>query len=364
MLRANRRQFLTTLAGAAGSAVATGVAGWAAAAAQQVTASRRQITVGGRRVPVIDIHAHCVVPEVDEVIKGTPLASNAGAVIGTLALGPERLRVMDQQGLDRQVLSINGFWWYAADRDLARRIVQAQNEGLARWVARHPDRFVAMASVALQHPELAAEQLEDANKRLGLRGVAIGGHVNGEDLSLPKYDPFWKKAADLGALVFMHPNGAENLVREGALRGRGDLGNIIGNPLETTYFLSRLIFDGTLDKFPDLRVCAAHAGGYLPSYLGRTDAACRVRPNANCANKKSPREYFRRELLVDTMIFSDEGLRHLVEEIGASQIVYGTDVPYNWPVTVDLVLQAKFLSDADKEAILGGNLVRLLGLRT
>ena len=169
-----------------------------------------------------------------------------------------------------------------------------------------------MASVALQHPDLAAEQLEDGVKRLGLRGVSIGGHVEGEDVTLPKYDPFWAKAAELGALVFMHPNNSQNLVKPSALGGRGELGNIIGNPLETTYFLSRLIFDGTLDKFPGLRVCGAHAGGYLPSYLGRTDVACDVRPRANCANKKRPREYFKRELLVDTMVFSDEGLRHLV----------------------------------------------------
>ena len=153
-------------------------------------------------------------------------------------------------------------------------------------MAAHPDRFVAMASVALQHPDLAAEQLEDGVKRLGLRGASIGGHVNGEDLSLPKYDPFWAKAAELGVPV-VHASGRRgNIIKEGALAGRGDLGNIIGNPLETTYFLSRLIFDGMLDKFPGLRVCAAHAGGYLPSYLGRTEAACMVRANANCANKK------------------------------------------------------------------------------
>jgi aminocarboxymuconate-semialdehyde decarboxylase len=183
--------------------------------------------------------------------------------------------------------------------------------------------------------------------------------VNGEDLSLPKYDPFWAKAAELGALVFMHPGGATNIVKERALAGRGDLGNIIGNPLETTYFLSRLIFDGTLDKFPGLRVCLAHAGGYLPSYLGRTEAACVVRSNANCANKKKPSEYLKSQILIDTMVFSEEGLRHLVAEVGVGQVVFGTDVPFNWPATVDLVLNAPFLSDTDKEAILGGNLMRL-----
>ena len=158
----------------------------------------------------------------------------------------------------------------------------------------------------------------------------------------------------------MHPGGATNLIKEGALGGRADLGNIIGNPLETTYFLSRLMFDGTLDKFPGLRVCAAHAGGYLPSYLGRTEAACVVRANANCANKRKPSEYLRSQIVIDTMVFSEEGLRHLVAEVGIGQIVYGTDVPFNWPVTVDLVLNAPFLSDADKVAILSGNLMKLL----
>ena len=359
-----RRAFVRALGGAAAGALFGHVQGANVRGAQGQPGGRRQITIGGRRVRVMDVHAHCVVPGVEAVVRGTPLAPNANTPFKTLALGPERIRVMDQQGLDMQALSINGFWWYAADRELARRIVEAQNQGLANWVAQQPDRFVAMASVALQHPDLAAAQLEDATKRLGLRGVTIGGHVNGEDLSLPKYDPFWAKAAELGALVFMHPGGADNIVREGALRGRGDLGNIIGNPLETTYFLSRLIFNGTLDKFPGLRVCAAHAGGYLPSYLGRTDVACQVRGNANCANERSPRDYFRRELMIDTMIFSQEGLRHLVEEVGVSQIVYGTDVPYNWPVTVDLILEAPFLSDSDKEAILGGNLMKALGIAT
>jgi aminocarboxymuconate-semialdehyde decarboxylase len=355
----NRRDFLRTVGSATtGMCVMGRVGAVSAFAALQERSDRRQVIVGGRRIKVVDMHAHCVIP-VTEIVKDTPLANSGGGGRNNI-LGPQRLEVMDQQGIDVQALSINGYWWYAADRDLARKIVTAQNEGLAKWVATHPDRFVALASVSLQHPDLAAEQLEDGVKRLGLRGASIGGHVNSEDLSLPKYDPFWAKAAELGAVVFMHPGGADNLIKEGALRGRGDLGNIIGNPLETTYFLSRLIFDGTLDKFPGLRVCAAHAGGYLPSYLGRTEVACKVRSNANCANKKKPSEYLKSQIFIDTMIFSEEGLRHLVAEVGVGQIVYGTDVPFNWPVTIDLVLNAPFLSNVDKESILSGNLMKLL----
>jgi aminocarboxymuconate-semialdehyde decarboxylase len=355
----NRRDFIKTIGSATTSLCALGRSYTPTAAASlQTRPDRRQVIVAGRRIKVIDIHAHCVIP-VTEFVKGTPLANSGGGGRNNI-LGPQRLELMDQQGVDVQALSINGYWWYAAERDLARQIVRAQNEGLAKWVATHPNRFVALASVALQHPDLAAEQLEDGVKRLGLRGASIGGHVNGEDLSLPKYDPFWAKAAELGVVVFMHPGGADNIVKDGAFRGRGDLGNIIGNPLETTYFLTRLIFDGVLDKFPGLRVCAAHAGGYLPSYLGRTEVACQVRGNANCANKKRPSEYLRSQIFIDTMIFSEEGLRHLVAEMGVGQIVYGTDVPFNWPVTVDLILNAPFLSNADKEAILSKNLMKLL----
>jgi aminocarboxymuconate-semialdehyde decarboxylase len=345
----SRREFL--------ACCAAGVLAPALRPDAQAPAARRQVTIGGRRIRVIDIHAHCVIP-VEPLLAGTKLAGSGGGAGGTI-LGPDRIATMDRQGVDMQALSINFYWWYAADRDLARRIVAAQNEGLAAWVAQHPDRFVALASVALQFPDLAAEQLEDAVKRLGLRGASIGGHVNGEDLSLPKYDPFWARAEALGVPVFMHPNGSANIIRDGALGGRADLGNIIGNPLETTYFLSRLIFDGVLDRFPGLRVAAAHAGGYLPSYLGRSEYACR-RTNANCASTKPASAYLRSQILVDTMVFSEEGLRHLVAEMGAGQIVYGTDVPYPWPVTVDLVLEAPFLNDAQKEAILGGTLARLL----
>ena len=352
-LMQNRRDFVRTMAGA--------TAGFYAAGGRfdllaQAPAERRQVSIAGKRIKVVDVHAHGTVPEVAEVVKGTPYERQGG----NQALGG-RIALLDKQGIDVQALTINAFWWYEVkDRGLAGQIVRAQNEGLAKWVASHPDRFVALASSSLQFPDLAAEQLEDGVKRLGLRGAAIGGHVNGEDLSLPKYDPFWAKAEELGAFVFMHPGGADNIIKDKALAGRGDLGNIMGNPLETAYFLSRLIFDGTFDKFPRLRVGAAHAGGYLPSYLGRTEVACDVRGNANCANKKRPHEYMRTNILADTMILSEEGLRHLVAEMGAGQIFYGTDHPFNWPVTVDLVLNAPFLSNADKEAILGGNAMKLL----
>ena len=342
----NRREFLQTAGGAL-----------LAAGAVSAQGARREVRVGGKRVKVVDIHAHANFPEVAEVIKDGPLKR----FVRGQPLGPDRIRELDKRGIDVQVVEVNTFWWYEADRDLAAKIVQVHDEGLAKWCEAHADRFVAFTSPALQFPDLAVEQLDHAVKVLKMRGVAIGGHVNGEPLSMPKYDPFWAKVQDLGVLVFMHPNNAENIAKPGSLEGGGGLENVIGNPLETTLLLSHLMFEGTLDRFPGLKICAAHAGGYLPSYLGRTEVACDVRPNAKCVNKKKPHEYLHDQILADSMVFSAEGVRHLVAEMGPNQVVYGTDMPFVWPDTVDAILTAQ-IPDSQKEAILGGNLVKLLRL--
>ena len=302
----NRREFIRHLAGAGGAMLA------ARAAAQ----SRREVRVGGKRVKVVDVHARATIPEVADLVRDSSRARFTRAV---LPLTDRRIQQMDQRGIDVQAVSVNVFWWYQADRELAAKIVQAQDEGLAHWCAAHPDRFVALSSPAVQFPDLAAEQLEHAVKRLGMRGAAIGGHVNGEPLSAPKYDPFWTKVQELGVLVFMHPNNAENAVKPDAFQGAGDLGNVLGNPFETSLFFAHLIYDGTLDRFPGLKICGAHGAVYLASYFGRTNVACDVRPNAKCVNKKKPREYLRDQILADSMVFSAEGVRHLVAEMGPSQ---------------------------------------------
>lgn len=348
----DRRAFLKAASGTAGAIFLSPIARSLAQTA------RREIHIGSRRATTVDIHAHCVFPEVADILQETDFADVGFAA--WQALGPDRLAVMNERGIDYQALSINRYWWYGADRDLAADIVRIHDEGLATWVEEHPDRFVALTSPALQFPDLAAEQLEYAVNELGHKGASVGGSCNGENLSDPRFDPFWAKAEELGAPVFMHPGNAANLIREGAFDGRGDLGNIIGNPLETAHFLARLMFDGTLDKFPGLKVVGAHGGGYLPSYLMRFEVACEVRGNANCASTRLPSEYLRDQILADSMVFSHEGLRHLVAEMGAGQIVYGTDAPFNWPDTLDLILEASYLSDEEKIAIVGGNLMELL----
>ena len=345
-----RRRFLKTVAGAAAGMYVAGPELGA-----QAPPARRQLTIGGRRVRVVDVHNHWDMPLPMEIVKGTPFVERAK--------GPgldERVAILDKSGIDVAAVSVNDFWWWETkDRGLARAICAYHNETLAKWHRMHPDRLFGMASVPLQFPDLAAEMLQEAVSKHGARGVTVGGHVNGESLSEPKYDPFWAKAAEMNELVFMHPNGSANLLKDNALAGRGGLGNIVGNPLETTVFLSRLIFDGTFDKFPSLRVCGAHGGGYLPSYIGRTEVACE-RGNQKCIIKKKPTEYLRQNILADSMVFTNDGLRHLVAEMGISQVVYGTDIPFGWPAPIDFIVNHPTLSNTEKEQVLGGNLLKLL----
>ena len=367
----NRRQFLRDAAGASAGMFFLGSSAHGSRAevpARQAgpTSKRREIRVGQRRVKTVDVHSHIALPEAAEVLKGTSLeklAAGGPTRVGTNphSLGPERLQTMDEMGIDVQAVSINAFW-YSAERDLARRLIDVQNERLAALCAVHPDRFVAFASVALQFPELAAQQMEDAIKHLGMRGAAIGGSVEGQELSSPKFDPFWAKAEEMQALIFMHPQ--DSAVATGIVsrvQGNGFLENVIGNPLETTIFLSHLIFEGTLDRFPNLKICAAHAGGYLPSYSGRMDQGCLTLPiRCSKAIQKKPSEYLK-QLYFDAMVFTPEGLRHLVAVCGASQIGLGSDYPFAWELNpVDHVLATPGLSDSDREAILGGTMSKLL----
>jgi predicted TIM-barrel fold metal-dependent hydrolase len=353
----NRRKFCRSSASVVAGLLIGGRAVGNANAPMQQSGSpmaRRQVLVGRRRIKTVDVHSHCEISGIREMMGGTTPAGSP------LIIGPERLRAMDAQGIDVEVLSINPFW-YAVDRDLARRLISAQNEGLAELCAASPDRFVGLSTVALQHPDLAAAQLEDGVKRLGLRGGSIGANVGGEELASTRFDPFWAKADELGVPIFIHPQGVAEL--QARLQGNGVLGNVIGNPLATTIALSHLIFEGTLDRFPRLKICAAHGGGYLPSYADRSEHGCLTFPE-QCTKtlKRRPTEYLK-QIYVDSLVFTGEALRHLIAVCGISQIVLGTDHPFPWTATaVDHVLGTPGLSDADRVAIFGGNAAKLLNI--
>jgi aminocarboxymuconate-semialdehyde decarboxylase len=271
----------------------------------------------------------------------------------------ERLRRMDEMGVDVQLISPSpNQYYYWADVDLAKQIVSVQNEHIASVCAAHPERLRGLGNVALQHSELSVEQLTNCVKTFGLRGVEISSAVNGLELSDSRFERFWSKAEELGCLVFIHPLGTSL----GDRVNRYYLGNIIGQPLETTIALSHLIFGGVLDRFPGLKICAAHGGGYLPSYVGRSDHGYTVRPEA-AEIKHKPSEYLKR-IYFDSLVYTPEGLRHLIEQVGATQVMLGTDYPFDMGSydPQGLIAGVPGLSPQERNQILGGNAARLLGI--
>ncbi len=333
--------------------------GQSAGSAPHSHGHRREVVVNGTRVRTVDVHAHCVVPEALAI-----LGHRHGNDELLMADTTTRIAAMDEQGIDVAALSINPYW-YHAERDAAAELIEIQNAALAEICAATPDRFVAFATVALQHPDLAVEQVRHAVKTYGFRGVSVGCSVEGEELADPRFHPIWAVCEELDLLVFMHPQGTQELHPSGRLSGSGLLTNTIGNPLETTIALSHLIFEGTLDRFPGLKICAAHGGGYLPSYANRSDAVCRTFPDrVGPLPKKAPTAYLKDgQLFFDTIVFTPEALRHLIAETGPDRIMVGTDYPFGWTSTeVDLVLNTPDLTDDDRIAILGGTAARLLGI--
>jgi aminocarboxymuconate-semialdehyde decarboxylase len=361
-----RRDFLRTGVGAAAGIVFCSCGLQQAAQAQgQPTRKTLPVSVNGKKVKVIDVHSHCHFHE-----AGALLGDEAPKVQIPPVNGAEdafievekRLAAMDSQAIDMEILSINPFW-YGRDRDLAAKIVKIQNEKLAELCASKPDRFAAYASLTLQAPDLAVQELETAVKKQGFKGAAIGDRVGDLEFSDPKLHPVWAKAEELGVPLFIHPQAQPELNKR--LAGNGWLSNAIGNPLGTTIALSHLIFEGTFDKFPALKVIAAHGGGYLGSYADRSDHACLVGPKGcdpNIKLKKKPTEYLK-QIYFDSLVFEPEAIRHLVAQVGASQVVLGSDYPYRWEMhPVDPIFATEQLSDDQKADILGRTAAKLFGV--
>ena len=353
-----RREFLKSGALFCGCALAAGMS----SAGTQPT--RRAPTIGGKKPLTVDMHGHCFVRDDWPLIQDRPEAQDLLRIMNAeyfprLAGVDARIEEMDRQGIDVQAVSLYvGQYHYWAERDLAEKLVRIQNEKLAELCAMHPTRLVALGAVALHFPDLAAEQMAHAVEEYGFPGFMITGSVNGDEISAPRFDAFWHRVEELDVLVFVHPRGFV----EGATRfeGHGWLGNTVGNPLETTVALSHMIFDGFLDRFPDAKICAAHGGGYLPTYIGRSDNCYGVDPRCQHMKRK-PSEYLK-QLYFDTLVYSPEVLRHLIDSVGPERIVIGTDYPF--PVAsrdpLGDVLSVEGLDDRAMESILGTTAATLL----
>jgi aminocarboxymuconate-semialdehyde decarboxylase len=333
------------------------------------------------KLKVVDIHCHYLNPEVAKKTESLGAANYDTSIIfandltrqtnvkqmadraSKLTGVDERIRDMDKMGIDIQAVCPAPFqYFYFTEPDLGASIARDVNEGIAKIVADHPDRFVGLGSVPLQNAELAVQELEYAVKKLGLRGVEINTNVNGMDLTDPrlKLDKFFAKANELGIVIFMHPLGttqADRLVNH-------YFNNIIGNPMDTTLAVSHLIFDGVIAKNPKIKFVAAHGGGYLAHYWARMDHAWRARPDCRTVIKSKPSSYLKK-IYFDTITFDPTMLRHLIDVYGADHVLLGTDYPYDMGEVdpLGLINSVKKLSKEDRQKIQGLNAMKILKIK-
>ncbi|MDX2524308.1 amidohydrolase family protein [Streptomyces europaeiscabiei] len=328
--------------------------------------------------PTIDVHAHVLLPEVEALVADHPGLVEARALDarrnGPAALavnGPMvreripkltdvtvRLAAMDAQGVDVQLVSPSpSHYHYWADEDTAEKVYRLAGEATAAHCAQAPDRLHGLGLAPLQHPEQAVRALEHALEQ-GLLGVEISSHAPGRELSDPAYEPFWARAAATGAILFLHPFGCTLDER----LDRWYLSNTVGQPTENAVALSHLIFSGVLDRHPDLKLIAAHGGGYLPTHIGRADHAWTARSDAGADCAHLPSSYLK-GLYFDSLVHDRYVLGELVRAAGADRVLLGSDFPFDMG-TEDPVgaLRAARLSDADFHAVRGGNAAALLRL--
>ena len=345
------------------------------------TAARKQGRSGRDIRPkttTIDIHSHVAVPRAAEFVKPhldpMTIPLNRFSAADTTAVNQkqeadirpritgydQRLAELDAMGLDMQlIMPPPPQCYYTVPAEIAVKAAQMINDGLAEYVAGKPDRFVALGTVPMSDGAEAAKELERAMKKLGMKGVQILTNVAGKEVSDPAFAPFWKKAEELSALVVIHPNG----FTEASRLSRFYFNNVIGNPLETTIALHYLIFDGVLERHPNLRILAVHGGGYLGAYHGRIDHAWGARSDCHANLPKAPTAYLKK-VYVDTVVFTPQQLAALVETFGVDHVLMGTDYPFDM-ADYDPIAHVASVEQFDAStisAIAGGNAKRLLGL--
>jgi aminocarboxymuconate-semialdehyde decarboxylase len=259
--------------------------------------------------------------------------------------------------VDVQVLSATPqTYFYDQEPALAAACAALQNDQIAKLVKTHPDRFLGIATLPMQAPQLAAEELRRAVRTLGLRGAMIGSNARGRNLDDPAFEPLWAEAAALGAFMIVHP---VNVAGADRLRSYY-LTNLIGNPLDTTIAAASLVFGGVIERFPNIKFFMVHGGGFTPYQCGRWQHGWHVRPEPKKHLKVPPAETIR-TLYWDTILHGKPALEFLVAEFGASHVMLGSDYPYDMG-TFECARQVKALSvsDADKATILNGQVQKLM----
>ncbi|MGE0037692.1 MAG: amidohydrolase family protein [Xanthobacteraceae bacterium] len=331
---------------------------------------------GGARRPVIDFHAHILVPDVyavaaqHNIFSELPtdpgvteemrdeIRNRAGLVLGRMSDLTDRIAKMDAMGVDIQVLTASlvhqGLEW--ADAQTSLRLARTTNDWIANAVATHPTRLIGLGTLPLHVPPLAVAELERCVRELSLRGVGISSTAGGLELGDPQLAPFWAKSEELGAVIYIHPGGNRD-----ARFKRFHLWNSIGQAFEEAMAVSSLMYEGVLERHPGLKICVSHGGGYMPFYMGRVDRNYLEKANTRVNMTKPPIDYLRM-LYFDSCVYDRAVLAHLVEKVGADRVVLGSDYPVGEMKPVEFVRDTGSISKSQQDQILSTNAATLLGL--
>lgn len=354
----------------------------AAKSVSPVKAKPRAPAIGRAKRPfAIDVHAHMSDPMVGKFIRETA-GRTGGGFVTTSGVSkamiaaqkrhmdyvrerqrdvPLRLRELDAMGIDMQVISSSpaaGCYW--AEGKTGLEMAAHNNDLIAETVAKYPDRFVGVGTVPMQDVTLAVKELRRCVRELDLRGVIIGSYIEGLELGDRKLWKFWKELEALDVPCYIHPDGFTHPQR----LGKYYMWNTIAQPLEEALAMSSFIYEGVMDAFPKLKILVCHGGGYLPFYNGRADMGYIARPETRGRAAHKPSDYFKR-FYYDTVFYDDRMLEFLVERVGDSQIMMGTDFPHfaqTWN-GAEFISKAKRLSRQTKERILSKNAAKMFGIR-
>jgi aminocarboxymuconate-semialdehyde decarboxylase len=325
---------------------------------------------------VIDIHAHVLAGDTIALLqkeapsiglKLTPIDAEfsvlevAGHPYRPFPRGghdlERRFRDMNAAEVDMQLVSNTPqTFLYGQDPQLTAATARLQNDQIVQLVAAHPGRFLGIATLPMQAPELAATELARAMGQ-GLRGAHIGSNINGRNLDDPALEPVWAKAAELNAFILIHPVGVAGADRLKSYY----LANLIGNPVDTTIAAASLVFGGVLERHPSLKICLSHGGGFTPYQAARWQHGWQVRGEPKANLKVSPDASIRR-FYYDTILHAPAPLEFLVGAVGAAHVLLGSDYPFDMG-TLECARQVKRLAlpQADRDVILGGSAAALLG---
>jgi aminocarboxymuconate-semialdehyde decarboxylase len=318
-------------------------------------------------VRTIDIHTHILTQETAALLTKAGVkvsitpddAENAafdvnGVVYRPFPTGgfdiPRRLHDMDAAGVEVHVLSATPqTYLYNQEPALGLTLAAIQNDQMAKHIAVHPDRFMGIATLPLQDPKRAADELRRAVTKLGLKGAMFASNIMGKNLDDPSFEPVWTTAEELGAFMFVHPNNVAGADRMKSYY----LNNLIGNPLDTTIGAACLYFGGVLDRHPKLAVVLAHGGGFTPYQAARWEHGWQVRPEPKKNISKQPTNIAKR-FYYDTILHSAPALEFMIGHVGVNRVMLGSDYPYDMGM-MDCVKHVRSLdiSDADKASILG-----------